>query len=291
MDNGGVTTRVLVLGSTGSIGTQALEVTSEAGPGRFEVVGLAAGGGRIDLLAEQIRRTGVRFVAVSAPAAAERIRSAFPEATVLDGPGAATELVGAVEADVVLNGIDGSIGLGPTLAALRTGARLALANKESLVAGGALVTGAAAPGQLIPVDSEHSAMAQCLRAGTADEVASLVLTASGGPFRGRTRAELEGVTAEQALQHPTWAMGRMITLNSATLVNKSLELIEAHLLFGVPYDRIDVTVHPQSVVHSAVTFVDGATVAKASPPSMKLPIALALGWPSRIPGASTPLDF
>lgn len=291
MDNGGVTTRVLVLGSTGSIGTQALEVTSEAGPGRFEVVGLAAGGGRIDLLAEQIRRTGVRFVAVSAPAAAERIRSAFPEATVLDGPGAATELVGAVEADVVLNGIDGSIGLGPTLAALRTGARLALANKESLVAGGALVTGAAAPGQLIPVDSEHSAMAQCLRAGTADEVASLVLTASGGPFRGRTRAELEGVTAEQALQHPTWAMGRMITLNSATLVNKSLELIEAHLLFGVPYDRIDVTVHPQSVVHSAVTFIDGATVAKASPPSMKLPIALALGWPSRIPGASTPLDF
>lgn len=159
------------------------------------------------------------------------------------------------------------------------------------MAGGALVTGAAAPGQLIPVDSEHSAMAQCLRAGTADEVASLVLTASGGPFRGRTRAELEGVTAEQALQHPTWAMGRMITLNSATLVNKSLELIEAHLLFGVPYDRIDVTVHPQSVVHSAVTFVDGATVAKASPPSMKLPIALALGWPSRIPGASTPLDF
>ena len=291
MDNGGVTTRVLVLGSTGSIGTQAFEVTSEAGPGRFEVVGLAAGGGRIDLLAEQIRRTGVRFVAVSAPAAAERIRSAFPEATVLDGPGAATELVGAVEADVVLNGIDGSIGLGPTLAALRTGARLALANKESLVAGGALVTGAAAPGQLIPVDSEHSAMAQCLRAGTADEVASLVLTASGGPFRGRTRADLAGVTAEQALQHPTWAMGRMITLNSATLVNKSLELIEAHLLFGVPYDRIDVTVHPQSVVHSAVTFVDGATVAKASPPSMKLPIALALGWPSRIPGASTPLDF
>lgn len=291
MDNDGVTTRVLVLGSTGSIGTQALEVTSEAGPGRFEVVGLAAGGGRVDLLADQLRRTGAGFVAVSDPAAAERIRSEFPAATVLDGPGAATELVGAVEADVVLNGIDGSIGLGPTLAALRTGARLALANKESLVAGGALVTGAAAPGQLIPVDSEHSAMAQCLRAGSADEVASLVLTASGGPFRGRTRAELRDVTADQALRHPTWAMGRMITLNSATLVNKSLELIEAHLLFGVPYDKIDVTVHPQSVVHSAVTFVDGATVAKASPPSMKLPIALALGWPSRIPGASTPLDF
>lgn len=211
--------------------------------------------------------------------------------TVFEGPAAATELVGAVESDVVLNGIDGSIGLGPTLAALRTGARLALANKESLVAGGALVVGSAAPGQLVPVDSEHSAMAQCLRGGSADEVDTLILTASGGPFRGRTRSELANVTAEQALRHPTWEMGRMITLNSATLVNKSLELIEAHLLFGVPYEKIQVTVHPQSVVHSAVTFVDGATLAKASPPSMKLPIALALGWPDRIPGASTALDF
>ena len=286
-----MTTRVLILGSTGSIGTQAIEVTSEAEPGRFTVVGLAAGGGRLDLLCQQIRRTGVDHVAVSDPAAAERLSSWFPEVRVFRGPGAATELVGAVGADVVLNGIDGSIGLGPTLAALRTGARLALANKESLVAGGALVTGAAAPGQLIPVDSEHSAMAQCLRAGSAEEVASLVLTASGGPFRGRTRAELADVTAEQALQHPTWAMGRMITLNSATLVNKSLELIEAHVLFGVPYEKIEVTVHPQSVVHSAVTFVDGATVAKASPPSMKLPIALALGWPDRVRGAGVPLDF
>ncbi|QGW24897.1 MULTISPECIES: 1-deoxy-D-xylulose-5-phosphate reductoisomerase [unclassified Dietzia] len=286
-----MTTRVLILGSTGSIGTQALEVTSGAGPGRFDVVGLAAGGGRIGLLGDQIAATGAGHVAVSDPAGAARIRAEFPEVTVFEGPGAATELVGAVEADVVLNGIDGSIGLGPTLAALGTGARLALANKESLVAGGALVTGAAAPGQLVPVDSEHSAMAQCLRSGTADEVAGLVLTASGGPFRGRTRAQLADVTAEQALQHPTWAMGRMITLNSATLVNKALELIEAHLLFGVPYDKIEVTVHPQSVVHSAVTFVDGATIAKASPPSMKLPIALSLGWPDRIPGATTPLDF
>ncbi|EYT63739.1 1-deoxy-D-xylulose 5-phosphate reductoisomerase [Dietzia sp. UCD-THP] len=291
MDNDEVTTRVLILGSTGSIGTQALEVTSGAGPGRFDVVGLAAGGGRVGLLGDQIAATGVGHVAVSDPAGAARIRAEFPELTVFEGPGAATELVGAVEADVVLNGIDGSIGLGPTLAALGTGARLALANKESLVAGGALVTGAAAPGQLVPVDSEHSAMAQCLRSGTADEVAGLVLTASGGPFRGRTRAQLADVTAAQALQHPTWAMGRMITLNSATLVNKALELIEAHLLFGVPYDRIEVTVHPQSVVHSAVTFVDGATIAKASPPSMKLPIALALGWPDRIAGATTPLDF
>lgn len=286
-----MTTRVLILGSTGSIGTQALEVISEAGADRFRVVGLAAGGGRPDLLARQSRATGARIVAVSDPAGAERLRAQFPDLTVLDGPDAATELVQTVESDVVLNGIDGSIGLAPTLAALATGARLALANKESLVAGGALVTGAAAPGQLIPVDSEHSAMAQCLRAGTADEVESLVLTASGGPFRGRSRAELADVTAAEALEHPTWAMGRMITLNSATLVNKSLELIEAHLLFGVSYDRIEVTVHPQSVVHSAVTFVDGATVAKASPPSMKLPIALALGWPSRIAGASVPLDF
>lgn len=286
-----MTTRVLILGSTGSIGTQALEVTSEAGPGRFQVVGLAAGGGRVDLLGEQIAATGAGYAAVADPAGAARIRSEFPEVTVFEGPDGAAELVRAVEADVVLNGIDGSIGLGPTLAALGTGARLALANKESLVAGGALVTGAAAPGQLVPVDSEHSAMAQCLRSGTADEVAGLVLTASGGPFRGRTRAQLADVTAEQALQHPTWAMGRMITLNSATLVNKALELIEAHLLFGVPYEKIEVTVHPQSVVHSAVTFVDGATIAKASPPSMKLPIALALGWPDRIPGATTPLDF
>ncbi|MBB1032017.1 1-deoxy-D-xylulose-5-phosphate reductoisomerase [Dietzia sp. SLG310A2-38A2] len=291
MDNDGVTTRVLILGSTGSIGTQALEVTSEAGPGLFEVVGLAAGGGRVDLLGEQIAATGAGYVAVSDPAGAARIRSEFPGVTVFEGPGGAVELVGAVESDVVLNGIDGSIGLGPTLAALRTGTRLALANKESLVAGGALVTGAAAPGQLVPVDSEHSAMAQCLRSGTADEVAGLVLTASGGPFRGRSRTELADVTAEQALRHPTWQMGRMITLNSATLVNKALELIEAHLLFGVPYEKIEVTVHPQSVVHSAVTFVDGATIAKASPPSMKLPIALALGWPDRIPGATTPLDF
>lgn len=291
MDNDRVTTRVLILGSTGSIGTQALEVTSEAGPDRFRVVGLAAGGGRAELLSDQIRSTGAGAVAVADPAAAERLRAQFPDLDVFAGAEGATRLVREIEADVVLNGIDGSIGLGPSLAALDTGARLALANKESLVAGGALVTDKAAPGQLIPVDSEHSAMAQCLRAGASDEVASLVLTASGGPFRGRTRAELADVTAAQALRHPTWAMGRMITLNSATLVNKSLELIEAHLLFGVPYDRIDVTVHPQSVVHSAVTFIDGATVSKASPPSMKLPIALALGWPSRIAGVSTPLDF
>jgi 1-deoxy-D-xylulose-5-phosphate reductoisomerase len=212
----------------------------------------------------------------------------LPAVEVLSGPTAATELVASTPADVVLNGITGSIGLRPTLAALNTGAVLALANKESLVAGGPLVLAAAAPGQLVPVDSEHSALAQCLRGGRAEEVDRLVVTASGGPFRGRTRDELAGVTVEQALAHPTWAMGPVITVNSATLVNKGLEVIEAHLLFGIPYARIDVTVHPQSIVHSMVTFTDGSTLAQASPPDMKLPIGLALAWPDRLPGAATP---
>lgn len=281
-----MTTRVLILGSTGSIGTQALEVIAE-NPDRFEVVGLGAGGGNPDLLAEQARATGLdgARIGIADPSRA----AAFDGA--LTGPDAMTRLVETIDADVVLNGVVGSLGLGPTLAALDSGARLALANKESLVAGGSLVLGRAAPGQIVPVDSEHSAIAQCLRGGSAAEVDRLVLTASGGPFFGRTRAELADVTPEQAAQHPTWSMGQMITLNSATLVNKALEVIEAHLLFGVPYDRIDVTVHRQSVVHSMVTFVDGATIAKASPPSMKLPIALALGWPDRVPGASVACDF
>lgn len=279
-------TRVLLLGSTGSIGTQALEVIA-ANPDKFEVVGLAAGGGNIDLLARQIRETGVTRVAVADPAAAARLD--LPG--VLSGPGAVTELVRGTEADVVLNALVGSLGLEPTLAALASGARLALANKESLVAGGPLVTAAAAPGQIVPVDSEHSALAQCLRGGRADEVERLVLTASGGPFRGWTAAALEDVTPEQAGAHPTWSMGPMNTLNSASLVNKGLELIETHLLFGIDYDRIDVTVHPQSIVHSMVTFVDGSTLAQASPPDMKLPIALALGWPDRVPGAAAACDF
>lgn len=281
-----MTTRVLILGSTGSIGTQALEVIAE-NPDRFEVVGLGAGGGNPELLAQQARATGVDGARIGI-ADASRAKD-FDGA--LTGPEAMTRLVETVEADVVLNGVVGSLGLGPTLAALDSGARLALANKESLVAGGSLVLARAAEGQIVPVDSEHSAIAQCLRGGTAAEVDRLVLTASGGPFFGRTRAELADVTPEQAGKHPTWSMGPMITLNSATLVNKALEVIEAHLLFGVPYDRIDVTVHRQSVVHSMVTFVDGATIAKASPPSMKLPIALALGWPDRVPGASTACDF
>ena len=283
-------TRLLLLGSTGSIGVQALQVVM-ANPGRFTVVGLAAAGHDVDALASQVRATGAPRVAVADPAAANRLRLLLPGLEVLDGPHAATRLVQDTPADMVFNALVGSLGLRPTLAALATGARLALANKESLVAGGPLVTAAAAPGQIVPVDSEHSAMAQCLRGGRASEVARIVLTASGGPFRGWTAAQLEAVTPEQAGRHPTWAMGPMNTLNSATLVNKGLELIETHLLFGVPYDSIDITVHPQSVVHSMVTFADGSTLAQASPPDMRLPIALALGWPDRIAGAAAPCDF
>lgn len=286
-----VTTRVLILGSTGSIGVQALEVIAEH-PERFRVVGLGAGGGNLDLLAQQAAAFGIppKALAVADPDGAEKLSVELGGA-VLGGDDAMCRLIETVEADVVLNAVVGSIGLRPSLAALASGARLALANKESLVAGGALVLAAAAPGQIVPVDSEHSAIAQCLRGGRADEVDRLVLTASGGPFRGWSAAQLESVTPEQAGRHPTWSMGPLITLNSATLVNKALEVIEAHLLFDVAYDRIDVTVHPQSIVHSMVTFVDGATIAKASPPSMKLPIALALGWPDRVPGSSQACDF
>ncbi|MDX1889237.1 1-deoxy-D-xylulose-5-phosphate reductoisomerase [Mycolicibacterium sp. 050158] len=281
----GARLRVVILGSTGSIGTQALEVIA-ANPDRFEVVGLAAGGGNPDLLAKQRAQTGVSNVAVASVAAADRIGD-----VTFSGPEAATRLVQDTEADVVLNALVGALGLRPTLAALQSGARLALANKESLVAGGPLVLKAAKPDQIVPVDSEHSALAQCLRGGAADEVARLVLTASGGPFRGWSAAELEDVTPEQAGAHPTWSMGPMNTLNSASLVNKGLELIETHLLFGIDYDRIDVVVHPQSIVHSMVTFFDGSTIAQASPPDMRLPIALALGWPARVRGAARPCDF
>ena len=276
--------RVLVLGSTGSIGTQALEVIA-ANPDRFEVVGLAAGGGNADLLARQRTETAVTNIAVADPQTAEQLGVPYA------GSDAATQLVENTEADVVLNALVGALGLKPTLAALHSGARLALANKESLVAGGPLVLKAAQPGQIVPVDSEHSALAQCLRGGTADEVASLVLTASGGPFRGWAATDLAGVTPEQAGAHPTWSMGPMNTLNSASLVNKGLELIETHLLFGIDYERIEVVVHPQSIVHSMVTFTDGSTLAQASPPDMKLPIALALGWPARVPGAALACDW
>jgi 1-deoxy-D-xylulose-5-phosphate reductoisomerase len=261
--------RVIVLGSTGSIGRQALEVIG-ANPDRFQLVGLAAGSDRANLQA-QGAATGVTRLALGADEAVQLVR---------DTP-----------ADVVLNGITGSVGLGPTLAALEVGATLALANKESLIVGGALVKAAAAPGQIVPVDSEHSALAQALRAGTPHEVRRLVLTASGGPFRGRSRADLAAVTPAQALAHPTWDMGIMVTTNSATLVNKGLEVIEAHLLFDVPYSAIDVVVHPQSIVHSMVEFTDGSTIAQASPPDMRLPIALGLGWPDRVPDVGVPLDW
>ncbi|CAJ1500387.1 1-deoxy-D-xylulose-5-phosphate reductoisomerase [[Mycobacterium] kokjensenii] len=276
--------KVLLLGSTGSIGTQALQVIA-ANPDRFEIVGLAAGGGSPELLAAQRAETGVSRIAV----ANEQVGAALDAP--YRGPDAVNRLVEDTEADVVLNALVGALGLRPTLAALETGARLALANKESLIAGGPLVLQAAAPGQIVPVDSEHSAIAQCLRGGTADEVAKIVLTASGGPFRGLSAAQLEHVTPEQAGAHPTWSMGPMNTLNSASLVNKGLELIETHLLFGVPYEHIDVVVHPQSIVHSMVTFTDGSTIAQASPPDMRLPIALALGWPARVPGAAAACDF
>ena len=277
--------RVLILGSTGSIGTQALEVIA-ANPDRFEVVGLAAGGANPALLAKQRAETGVTNIAVADEAAAAKVGD-----VAYTGPEAVTRLVENTQADLVLNALVGALGLKPTLAALATGARLALANKESLVAGGPLVLKAAKPGQIVPVDSEHSAMAQCLRGGAADEVAKIVLTASGGPFLGWSAEDLDSVTPEQAGKHPTWSMGPMNTLNSATLVNKGLELIETHLLFGIDYDRIEVVVHPQSIVHSMVTFTDGSTLAQASPPDMKLPIALALGWPSRVAGAALACDF
>ena len=275
--------RVIVLGSTGSIGTQALAVVASHSD-RFEVVGLAAGGSNPALFAAQAAAHPSAALASATPAD-------VPGRQVIGGTRAATELVEQIEADVVLNGITGSIGLEPTLAALRAGRSLALANKESLVAGGALVTQTAAPGQIVPVDSEHSALAQCLRSGAPHEVARLVVTASGGPFRGWSREQIEGVTVEQALAHPTWAMGPVVTINSATLVNKGLEVIEAHLLFDVPFERIEVVVHPQSVIHSMVTFVDGSTIAQASPPDMRLPIALALAWPDRLDPVAAACDF
>jgi 1-deoxy-D-xylulose-5-phosphate reductoisomerase len=288
---------VVLLGSTGSIGTQAVDVLLR-NPDGFRVVGLAAGGADPGALVRQAVATEAAVLAVADPAGATRLREAWralvPERTLpelLVGPGGATELARR-GADVVLNGITGSIGLRPTLAALGAGSTLALANKESLVVGGALVAAAALrPDQIVPVDSEHSAIWQCLRAGTHAEVRRLILTASGGPFRGRSRAELAAVTPAQALAHPTWSMGPVVTVNSATLMNKGLELIEAHLLFDVPVSEITVVVHPQSVVHSMVEFCDGSTIAQASPPDMRLPIALGLSWPARLAGAAAPCDW
>jgi len=260
---------IAVLGSTGSIGTQALDLV-RANPDRFRVVALTAGGSNPELFEQQ--------VAEFAPAVHGLGEEASCEAASLD-------------CDVVLNGITGAVGLRPTLAALDAGNTLALANKESLIIGGPLVLERAKPGQIVPVDSEHSAVAQCLRGGSPEEVRRLVLTASGGPFRGRTRDELVGVTPAEALDHPNFSMGPVITINSATLVNKGLEVIEAHLLFGVPFDRIDVVVHPQQMIHSMVEFRDGSTIAQASPPSMLIPIALGMAWPDRVPDAGPGCDW
>ncbi|MBL7262060.1 1-deoxy-D-xylulose-5-phosphate reductoisomerase [Paractinoplanes lichenicola] len=294
---------LVLLGSTGSIGTQAIDIVRR-NPDKFRVVALGAGGGNVELLAAQALELGVEVVGVARATVVQDLQLAFyAEAQrrgwatgdfklpkIVAGPDAMTELA-RVPCDVVLNGVVGSLGLAPTLAALESGRILALANKESLVAGGPLVRRIAKQGQIVPVDSEHSALAQCLRGGTAAEVRRLVLTASGGAFRGRRREELANVTVDDALKHPTWDMGPVVTINTATMVNKGLEVIEAHELFDVPYDDIEVMVHPQSYLHSMVEFADGSTLAQASPPDMRLPIALALAWPERVPGAAAGVDW
>jgi 1-deoxy-D-xylulose-5-phosphate reductoisomerase len=276
---------LVILGSTGSIGVQALEIVA-ANPGVFNVVAISAYGSNPAAIIEQARTLKVQVIGVVINA--EVIREALPGVTVIDGPNAASEIA-AITCEVVLNGITGSIGLGPTLAALEVGNKLALANKESLVAAGELVMSRASENQLIPVDSEHSAIWQSAMAGKKSEIAKLILTASGGPFR--NRRDLSDVTISEALAHPTWAMGQVVTINSATLMNKSLELIEAHYLFDMPYRQIEAVIHPQSIVHSMVEYVDGSTLAQLSPPNMKGPIAYALNWPVRLPGASKAMNW
>ena len=286
--------RIIILGATGSIGTQALDVVRN-NPSDFKVVGLSAGGSNVAALAQFALEFNVEVVAIANGTSAQDFQLAiyaqaskngytqgsFEVPKLLIGPTAASQLA-KYSADLVLNGITGAVGLGPTVAALEAGAQLALANKESLVIGGKAVTRLAKPGQIIPVDSEHSALAQCLRAGTTSEIKKLILTASGGPFRSYSKEQLESVTVDQALNHPTWSMGPVVTVNSSTMMNKGLEIIEAHLLFDIPMENIEVVVHPQSVVHSMVEFIDGSTIAQASPPDMHLPIALGLSWPNRL---------
>ena len=295
---------LVILGSTGSIGTQAIDIVRRNSD-KFRVTAIGAGGGNVALLAEQALELDVDVVGVARASVVQDLQLAFyAEAQrrgyatggfripkIVAGPDAMTELA-RWPCDVVLNGVVGSLGLAPTLAALGEGRTLALANKESLVAGGGLVKAALHKGgQIVPVDSEHSALAQCLRGGTRSEVRRLVLTASGGAFRDRRREELGSVTPEEALKHPTWDMGPVVTINSATLVNKGLEVIEAHELFDVPYADIEVMVHPQSVLHSLVEFADGSTLAQASPPDMRLPIALALAWPDRVADAAPAVNW
>ncbi len=293
--------RIAVLGSTGSIGTQALDVAAR-NPAMFHVVGLTSSGADPAAIAEQALACGAEVIGVRDAGVVDRVRSVWRSAAADRGVPSSEEpvVVGGADAnvdvarwdcDVVLNGLAGAAGLLPTLAALEAGRILALANKESLIIGGPLVKAVARPGQIVPVDSEHSALAQALLSGARDEVRRLVLTASGGPFRGWSRTALSDVTVEQALAHPTWSMGPLVTVNSATLMNKGLEVIEAHLLFDVPFTAIDVVVHPQSVVHSMVEFVDGSTIAQASPPDMRIPIAWGMGWPNRVPDAAPGCDW
>jgi 1-deoxy-D-xylulose-5-phosphate reductoisomerase len=276
---------IVILGSTGSIGVQALEIV-EANPTLFRVVALTSTGKNPLTIIEQAKKYKVLVIGVTTNG--DVIREALPNVSVIDGPEASVEIA-AITCDVVLNAITGSIGLGPTLSALKAGNRVALANKESLVAGGELVMKLAKPYQLIPVDSEHSAIWQSMMAGKKEEVSRLVLTASGGPFR--ERADLSSVTIDDALAHPTWSMGPVVTINSATLLNKGLEIIEAHYLFNLPYSRIDAVIHPQSVIHSMVEYIDGSTIAQASPPNMKGPIAYAINWPQRVAKATAPIDW
>jgi 1-deoxy-D-xylulose-5-phosphate reductoisomerase len=276
---------LVILGSTGSIGVQALEIV-EANPALFTVVAITSAGTHPQLVIEQAKKFAVKLVGVTKNA--EIIRQGLPGVQVVDGPHASTEIA-AITCDVVLNAITGSIGLAPTLAALKAGNHVALANKESLVAGGDLVIAHAKADQILPVDSEHSAIWQALMGEQKSEVSKLVLTASGGPFRDRT--DLSTVTLQEALAHPTWTMGPVVTINSASLMNKGLEIIEAHYLFGVAYSQIEAVIHPQSVVHSMVEFVDGSTIAQASPPNMKGPISFALNHPHRVAGATKPIDW
>jgi 1-deoxy-D-xylulose-5-phosphate reductoisomerase len=276
---------LVVLGSTGSIGLQALEII-DANPGLFSVLAISSAGSNPDVVIAQAKKYKVKVVGTLK--SADVIREALPGVTVIDGPLASTELA-AMKCDVVLNAITGSIGLGPTLAAVKAGNQLALANKESLVAGGSLVMPLAAPNQILPVDSEHSAIWQCLQGNNHGDISQLILTASGGPFR--DRADLSGVTLAEALAHPTWSMGPVVTINSATLMNKGLEIIEAHHLFAIAYEQIEAVIHPQSVVHSMVEFKDGSTIAQASPPNMKGPIALAINYPHRTNAVTPPIDW
>jgi len=271
---------VVVLGSTGSIGVQALEIVA-ANPNKFRLVGLSGGRKNPQLLMQQAKKFNVPIVGSMAPA------PAVTGVQVIDGDNSSVEIA-ALPCDIVLNGITGSIGLGPTLSALGVGNKVALANKESLVAGGELVMKYGAD-RIIPVDSEHSAIYQGLLAGKKSDVRRLILTASGGPFR--ERSDLSEVTVADALNHPTWSMGEVVTINSATLLNKGLEIIEAHYLFDLPYENIEAVIHPQSVVHSLVEFIDGSTIAQASPPNMKGPIAYALSYPDRISKATAAIDW